>query len=174
MPVLAASSNPARALCARSTHRSKNCAPIPSSASNDQTRARICEVGEYAPYARNLPSASTIFTVSPLPGLPSTRAIAPENNHGWRRRSDLSRPGLTTKTGVTVDTEMLAQRHAEKMPYSERHAAGDRAQHQHPRAGIKRAPTGEQGQCRTDAEERHAGNADDGGQRVAVGGDEVR
>src|SRR5437773_12569031 len=108
MPVFAASSNPARALCARSTRCSKNCAPIPSPASNDQTRARICDVGEYAPYARNLLSASTIFTVSPLSGLPSTRAIAPENNHGWRRRSDLSRPGLTTRTGVTADTETLS------------------------------------------------------------------
>src|SRR5437762_13076125 len=161
-PVFAASCNPARAAWARSMRRSKYCVPIPSAPSNDQTRARICDAAEYAPYARNAPSASTTFTVSPLPGWPSMRAIAPENNHGWRRRSDLSRPGLTTSTGVTADTAILAQRHAEKVPDRVCHATGDGAERQHPRARINGTASGEQRQRRTHAEKRHSGDADDG------------
>ena len=36
----------------------------------------------------------------PTPGLPSTRSIAPEKIHGWRRSSDFSRPGASTTTGA--------------------------------------------------------------------------
>src|SRR5438067_9528892 len=154
--------------------RSKNCAPMPSVTSNDQTRARIRDAGEYAPYARNAASLSTIFTVSPAAGSPSTRATAPENSHGWRRRNDLSRPGLTTSTGTAADTGWLSQRDAEKVSDGVRDCAGDGAERKHASAGKHRAPSGEQRQRRADAEQRHGGDADRRRQRSVVGRDQIR
>ena len=52
------------------------------SGSNVQTRARICEAGEYAARARNAPSEEITVTVSPVSGVPSTAATAPENIQG--------------------------------------------------------------------------------------------
>src|SRR5688572_23802042 len=36
-----------------------------------------------------------------MPGAPSTRSIAPEKTHGWRWRSDFSRPGLRKTVWLT-------------------------------------------------------------------------
>src|SRR6266851_4079941 len=74
-------------------------ASIVSPASNDQTRARICEDGQYAAHARKAPSWAATQTVAPLAGSPSTRSMAPEKIHGWRWRSDFSRPGFSTTRG---------------------------------------------------------------------------
>ncbi len=38
--------------------------------------------------------------VAPGAGSPSMRAMAPEKIHGWRRKSDLSRPGLRMAAGI--------------------------------------------------------------------------
>jgi hypothetical protein len=69
-----------------------NASSIVSRASKLQTRARIAEAGLQAAVARNWPSAACSATVSPLPGAPSTAAIAPENTQGCFSRSDFSRP----------------------------------------------------------------------------------
>ena len=50
--------------------------------SNDHTRARICEAGEYAARASERAVGGARSTVSPAAGSPSTRSIAPENIHG--------------------------------------------------------------------------------------------
>ena len=44
-------------------------------------------------------AASRTGSVSPLAGAPSTRSIAPENIHGWRRSRDFSRPALSRMPG---------------------------------------------------------------------------
>jgi len=62
-----------------------------SASSKLQTRARICEAGLYAAQARKRPSSPRTSTVSPLCGAPRTRDRA-EKIHGWRRRSERSRP----------------------------------------------------------------------------------
>jgi len=77
-----ASRSGARAAAARSTARRMNASSIVVPAANDQTRARICDAGEYAAHASRAPSAPTIITVSPAAGLPVTRSTAPENTHG--------------------------------------------------------------------------------------------
>src|SRR5262245_15088752 len=91
---------------ARSSRPRRNAAPIVSSGSNDHTRARICDAGEYAAQARNAPDASTISTVSPGPASPCTRSIAPEKTHGCFRSSDFSRPRFN-KTFECVGTDVL-------------------------------------------------------------------
>jgi hypothetical protein len=77
--VVARVEQPARASTAARTRRAKNAASIGSSA-NVQTRARICEAGENAATARNSPSCVWTATVSPGPGAPSTRSIAPRRS----------------------------------------------------------------------------------------------
>ena len=48
-----------------------------------QTRARICDCGLAAAYARKRPSAATTRAVSPIASAPrSTRSIAPEKTQG--------------------------------------------------------------------------------------------
>ena len=47
--------------------------------------------------ASTLPAPSRTSTVSPAPGLPSTFSTAPEKIHGWRRRSDFSRPFFSSR-----------------------------------------------------------------------------
>src|SRR5712671_5330148 len=70
-----------------------------------QTRARICEAGLYAAQARKRPSAARTSTVSPLRGAPRTSPIAPEKIHGWRRRSERSRPGFSASCGAALTSE---------------------------------------------------------------------
>src|SRR6266446_10839560 len=95
-------------------HRSANAASILfpnrsgpgiSASSKLQTRARICEAGLYAAQARKPPSAPRTSTVSPLCGAPKTSAIAPEKTHGWRRRSERSRPGFRVSRGAALTGE---------------------------------------------------------------------
>src|SRR6185503_396065 len=135
-----------------------------SSAANDHTRARICEAGEYAACASQVPSAAMTATVSPGAGSPSTRSMAPENIHGCRCRSDLSRPGLRVTTGPAqvrgsangAGTETptglrpprrrprSAERDTKEASDAERDPACERAQQQHARTRIPRAAPSEQ------------------------------
>ena len=57
-------------------------------------RARMDDAGLKAAMPNAIPVELCTATVSPLSGSPSTRAIAPENIHGWRVRTDFSRPGF--------------------------------------------------------------------------------
>jgi len=92
--------NAFRVEMARSIRCLNNSAPTDSCSSKVQTRARICEFGLYAARARNCPSAARTSIVAPRVGFPSMRATAPEKTHGWRRRSDFSRPGLRRIVGI--------------------------------------------------------------------------
>src|ERR1041384_7864207 len=58
-----------------------------------------------------------IATVSPRPGSPSTFSTPPEKIHGWRCRSDFSRPALRT---TCFDSRTIASRGIANYPMDDR------------------------------------------------------
>ncbi len=82
---------------ARARRRRRNAASIGSAASNVHTRARICDDGENAARATNLPAESTMSTVSPGSRRRRPRARSRRRRPtGARRSSDFSRPCFRT------------------------------------------------------------------------------
>src|SRR5690349_3387253 len=165
----------------------KNGALIGWSGSNDQTRARICDCGEYAARATNAPAASTMSIVAPAAGLPSTRSIAPENIHGWRWTSDRSRPAFKRATGpvriawtsalrdvvataraprARVKRADSADDRAEQVTEHVRHAACQATEREHSRARINGVPSGEKRQCRAHTEQARGRQTDRPAERV--------
>jgi hypothetical protein len=60
------------------------------------------DAGLNAAHPRTSPPADSTNTLSPAATPLSTAATAPEKIHGWRRKTDASRPANKTRRGIAA------------------------------------------------------------------------
>jgi hypothetical protein len=83
------------------TRRAKNSPSTRSPESNVQARARICDVGDHAAYARNAPSLEWTATVSPGRALDFRRGERAGKDPGMALPQRLLSSGLQPNDGQT-------------------------------------------------------------------------